>query len=246
MTETKDHPMPFSAPMIVALLANRKTQTRRIVTRGNSTVDGWTCQKSIWEELDFATATARDKTTIGLFILGKNTLEDIHLRVERRGEDTFHRVRARIEVGDRLWVREAWGADNWDYIRQYKAEPWRGEPCRDGAGIHYRATEKDPGIFPNRYWKPSIHMFRWACRLELEVTQVRVQRLQDISEEDAIAEGIYCDPGGKFRQATDVGPFTNDPRMAYRWLWESIHSPESWNLNSWVHAISFKRLEEKR
>lgn len=145
-------------------------------------------------------------------------------------------------VSSKLWVRETWGAENWNYIRQYKAEPWRGEPCRDGAGIRYRATEKDPGIFPKGFWKPNIHMFRWACRLELEITKVKVERLNDISSSDARDEGV------------DTTDFLDTARTAhrdkwitrYRVLWDSINgnSPaKAWAENPWVWKIVFRKIE---
>ena len=83
--------------------------------------------------------------------------------------------------------------------------------------------------------KPSIHMPRWASRITLEITGVRVERLQDISEADAIAEGIEALPM-KTRQAT--------PRLDYQALWESINGPESWDENPWVWRLEFKRIKE--
>lgn len=89
---------------------------------------------------------------------------------------------------------------------------------------------------------PAIFMPRWASRITLEVTEVRVQRLQEISEEDAIAEGIskeYCDPIGKHSKAD--WHIRND----YRDLWNSINSKRgySWDSNPWVWCISFKVIK---
>ena len=86
-------------------------------------------------------------------------------------------------------------------------------------------------------WKPSIHMPRWASRLTLEITDVRVERLNEISEEDAIAEGVSVDgvgnPGGPMRVH----------QRAFKILWNQINGPDSWAANPWVWAITFRRTE---
>jgi hypothetical protein len=79
-------------------------------------------------------------------------------------------------------------------------------------------------------WKPSIHMPRWASRITLEVVSVRVERLQDISRVDAIAEGC-CDPD------------SSTPKLAFEMLWQSINGPGSWEANPWVWVVEFKRIE---
>ena len=119
------------------------------------------------------------------------------------------------QPGERLWVREAWLKTN---------------PFSDG-GLHtygYRAT--DEAEFADAIWKPSIHMPRVASRITLEVTSVRVERLQDISEADARAEGASQHPDG--------------PWHAYRSLWTLINGPDSWAANPWVWAIEFKRIDQ--
>jgi len=119
------------------------------------------------------------------------------------------------QPGDRLFVRETWLKTN---------------PFSDG-GLHtygYRAT--DEAEFPDAIWKPSIHMPRIASRITLEITSVRVERLQDISEADAQAEGVYTDPACP---AYD----------AYQTLWDQINGPDSWAENPWVWVIEFKRVQ---
>jgi hypothetical protein len=131
---------------------------------------------------------------------------------------------------DRLWVRETWArpdrrADNlspWIYAADYAARPLLR-------------------------WKPSIHMPRWASRITLEITDVRVERLQDISEADAIAEGVVRDflEGDKatlWRNYATSGT-TICPVFSYQTLWESINGPGSWDANPWVWTINFKRLQ---
>jgi len=136
--------------------------------------------------------------------------------------------------GDRLWVREAWRVD---------AE-WDDCPPRefDGAdAIHYEADGEQRlhlwgnPFTPGRLRSP-IHMSRWASRLTLLVTDVRVQRVQEISEEDAEAEGAR--PAFSFPGWEGVSS-----RPRYYWgfheLWNSIHGPGAWEANPWVAAISF-------
>ncbi len=133
--------------------------------------------------------------------------------------------------GDRLWVREAHG-----YVSEDKFGPvWDS--------IIYRA---DDNAGWSGKWRPSIHMPRAASRITLEVTGVRVERLQEISEADAIAEGI--EPGAVPGWWSLYGRDANDdmdrsPRVAYRSLWESINGPGSWDSNPFVWVVEFKRLE---
>lgn len=159
------------------------------------------------------------------------------------------------QPGDRLWVREAHsigpgpgvalvpgetaGALRWPHVT-YPA---------DGAVL--RRDERWKGAFGKL--RPSIHMPRWACRLVLEVTEVRVERLQDISEADAIAEGIETSPSLAFpgrdvfcdyRVPHDPAEWFGNPVDSYRSLWEQINGPDSWRANPWVWTVSFRRLQE--
>ncbi len=121
--------------------------------------------------------------------------------------------------GDRLWVRETWF--NPDYA--------------DGKGItdfnYYKATD-DPNEWKGS-WKPSIHMPRWASRINLEVTGVRVERVRDISTHDAISEGILKEP------------HDSKPHIAYfADLWDSINKKRGygWDINPWAWVVEFKKL----
>jgi len=124
------------------------------------------------------------------------------------------------QPGDLLWVRETWARYNID---------------QDSHDMAYRATP--PADWPSDgNWRPSIFMPRWASRITLEVTAVRIERLQDISEKDSWAEG--CDgwdddvTGG----CSGYGEFAQ--------LWSEIHGPGSWDANPWVWVIEFKRVTE--
>lgn len=134
------------------------------------------------------------------------------------------------DVGDRIWVRETWARYN--IVQQ-------------GHDMAYRATTPEDWPEEGR-WRPSIHMPRWASRILLEITDVRVDRLNSISEEDATAEGItlagnllpdypgsYLTPKGDFATA----------QVAFQRLWESIYGEENWQANPWVWVIEFKRVE---
>lgn len=124
------------------------------------------------------------------------------------------------QPGDRLWVREAW-ADCDKLVRYY-------------------ATDD---VHPLRKKRPSIHMPRWASRITLEVTGVRVERLQDISEGDCIDEGIgqvVQERLPKFEVRGEYDAIDIEPVEEYRDLWESINGPDSWGANPWVWVVKFK------
>lgn len=153
------------------------------------------------------------------------------------------------QVGDRLWVRETWGT-----FERY------GIPVdRDLDKLAYRA---DGGAFvPDMGWKPSIHMPRWASRLTLEIVSVRVERLQDISVGDALAEGIRCPDCGytardsgihldhaicinKWLQASKAEDVGWHPAIEeFSELWDSINGEGSWNANPWVWVVEFKVVQ---
>jgi hypothetical protein len=122
------------------------------------------------------------------------------------------------QPGDRMWVREA--------VAEIS--------CR----LTYRADTDDGAHCQVKRWTPSIHMPRIWSRILLEITGVRVERLQDISEADALAEGIPRDTGvgTQFCRA--------EPRNGYQHLWESINGDSSWDANPWVWVIEFKRVDQ--
>jgi hypothetical protein len=139
-------------------------------------------------------------------------------------------------VGDHLWVREAWNEANWfgedGYI--YKANFPNGNEI---AGIE------------SVKWRPFIHMPRWASRILLEITDVRVERLNSISDADARAEGIselWLQEGalGAWWAADPTDPklHARTPIEAYRKLWECLYGKGSWDLNPYVWAVEFRRI----
>lgn len=129
--------------------------------------------------------------------------------------------------GDQLWVRETCfinGPGKGSEVI-YKSDPlpnWEGEET-------------------DIRWRPSIHMPRWASRIQLEITSVRVERLQDISEQQAMAEGV----DGKESESAKSQGWCMKPIAAFRFLWRSINGPESWQANPWVWVVEFHRIDHQ-
>lgn len=169
-------------------------------------------------------------------------------------------------VGDRIWVRETWGVVSHELDEDGRIKPW--SPDRPATAIHempfgsgyytghaiYAADGDftwgdDDGYEDGRScWKPSIHMPRAACRILLEVTGVRVERLNGISEADAESEGIDMDALADSQDCYDCiadHNMTGRPTAtgAFKYLWESIYGEENWLANPWVWVIEFKRIE---
>lgn len=239
-----DRPILFSAPMIKALLAGRKTQTRRLVNP-QPFADGY------YEgEVDctFVPAPASNLQAYARF--GAAAVGGGAIRTE-----TFT---PRIQPGDTLWVREAWGC-HWSTDDQKPSEIdpdlWS---VRYFADDYVRPAARDGSVAELGQFKrkrPSMFMPRWASRLTLPVTDVRVERLQDISEEDAIAEGITCENvivgmacyGGPPVEVTADRYFFDgcddegfeDAVSAYAALWDSINGAGAWAANPWVTATTF-------
>lgn len=239
-----DKPILFSAPMVRALLAGTKTQTRRLVR-----FPDWA------EHYDF---TGR------LFEYQPDKGHERHgLEFVRKGQSLWHAetnptgssglyLRIPIMIGDRLWVRENFSVgSDWsitEYIH-FKADdvkvtwPVPAEKYMDC--VYY--GQKDRSGSPERRTIPSIHMPRWASRLTLEVTDVRVQRLQDISEADAFAEGMdpvveCCGNQNGYDGSCCGSPnYLTDPIEDFADLWDSLNAKRApWESNPWVVAYTFE------
>jgi hypothetical protein len=227
----KERPIIFSAPMVRAILEGTKTQTRRVMKPQPPEILPAYAPKVYWP--------ARDR-----HMTHGDPDGAAYLQFERPGDyDGAHVMRGGFgfrcpygQPGDRLWVREAWAWSGdgaipaFDRVR--KGEVWfRADPERTSPGIR---------------WRPSIHMPRWASRITLEVTGVRVERLQDISEADALAEGVTpkWEPGCSGRLMDALGGFSFRPAAsAYAELWEQINGPGAWDANPWVWVVEFRRVE---
>lgn len=211
----KERPILFSAPMVRAILEGRKTQTRRIV-------------KPQPEKLPIR-------------------VQEAALAVLHEGKFHFQRNDGTLigawekqspygQPGDRLWVREKIFYSENNGVYEYAAD---NKTVVDAA-LEWRATwayEGKPII-------PSIHMPRAASRILLEVLDVRVERLQEISEDDAISEGVYFGgPEPTYQSPDDGNPDEWVlPLESFTELWQSINGPESWDENPWVWVITFKKI----
>ncbi len=140
------------------------------------------------------------------------------------GRDAIAHLCPYGQIGDRLWVRETWAINP------------------DDGGAVYRATDPDWEVCEGWAWRPSIHMPRWASRITLEITDARVERLQRITEEDAIAEG--CDHKVQYVNGTE---FVGEPccKHDYANLWNGLYAASGygWTVNPWVWVVAFKRVE---
>lgn len=230
-TEVKEHPILFKDEMVRAILDGRKTQTRRIISKRNSDHGG------LWDRLEFDEA----KLPQGAMpIIVDNGYLHVPFRPHPEDcQDGEWWMRTRVyptwEVGDRLWVRETWG--------YFGGDEYLYQRCQGAVG--YRATHLPLSPVHGGKWRPSIVMPRWACRIILEVTEVRVQRLNEITNEDAIAEGIEPIPGkpGLWRRYDKICNQTSQPIKSFKNLWDSINAARGFGYfdKPWVWAISFKR-----
>lgn len=204
MTKITERGMIFNSDMVRAILDGRKTQTRRPV---------------------------------------KFPFKDRNLGCELSGNELAGELSSGNYLnspfgkpGDRIWVRETFQGPLFD-IDQMDAY------CKDSAPFEktqfcvYKADGKPaPEFFDaddnlHCCWRPSIHMQRWASRLLLEITSVRVERIRSMSQDDARAEGVIAASG-----SMEAG-------LAFRELWDSIYGEESWKANPWVWVIEFERIE---
>lgn len=224
MSQIKERPILFSAPMVRAILEGRKTVTRRVCKPQPSANAHTTCASGnpmgAWWET------------------GKDINRCPH-----------------GQPGDRLWVRETWYCDHFEVMRGPYLKPDDldiREALEDGTLV-YGADGLAPYEQDQPTWKPSIHMPRWASRTLLEITDVRVERLQAGEGETAfesryVAEGINRIHQGDgdyafhpFKSEPGPGSWT-DPFDAWRELWVGINGAESWNADPWVWVVEFKRV----
>jgi hypothetical protein len=140
--------------------------------------------------------------------------------------------------GDRLWVRETFcqKLDD-DDMFVYNADGNLDASC-----CYYRADLIDVDFPAGGGWSPSIHMPRWASRITLEITGVRVERLNEISDDDAFAEGVLPNWAGPRSGFSIKNPAPSG--AAFADLWESINGPGSWAANPWVWVVEFRRVEQ--
>lgn len=193
----KERPILFSALMVQAILAGRKSQTRRIMKHP---------RKEYQNNITYSGSFGEDINGDWIGWTGKYLPDEV-----KKMNNELYPNGGGIKcpygkVGDVLWVRETWQRIEGNRII-YKADP----------------------IIWGKKWKPSIFMPKKACRIKLEITNIRVERLNDISKADVIAEGIQVP-----LNSTGIG--------MYAQLWEKINGEGSWDKNPWVWCISFKTI----
>lgn len=209
-----DRPILFSAPMVRALLDERKTQTRRVLKP----------QPPKW-----ATICSTVFPPQGLFQWSEAEHDPLR-PLKRWPED--HALSVRFGNGDRLWVKETWRTE----ARHDAVKPT--ELPRDALVSFDADYLQEPNDGCRGRTRVSIHMPRWASRLTLTVTDVRVQRLYEISHTDAMAEGLeWVAPTWGISGIADS--WQDDPRMAYRALWDAINGSGAADANPWVVAVTF-------
>ena len=213
-----ERPILMASSMVLATLDDRKTQTRRVVTQRNSIIDGHTGipYGRKWEDFDFSKAYVDE----GPSPAGN---PGPYLRVPLPCEETMHRIYPKYQKRWRLYVRETWATD----VAEMPPIDVHGHPtCKEVT--MYRA-DGDEGIYK---WKPSIHMPKESARIWLEITDVRVEQIQEISGEDARDEGVSVPPQSSYVQYI----------CAFKKLWNSINEKRgySWESNCLVWVLTFK------
>jgi hypothetical protein len=223
----KERPILFSGPMVRAILDGRKTQTRREIKKGKPS--------GLWGR-DAKLGESR------LFFPSENAPEGAVPWWECGGINGANEYCPYGPLGEILWVKEKFAVENKSYIEEYKREPWRGIPDRDTARTFYAADKVNEGC--GIKWVSPRFMPKWACRIKLKVVSVRVERLQSITEDDAMAEGIYFDHDFDGYVSDNEGRHYhgNSAVRSYEHLWHSINGPESWNQNPWVWVIEFRNV----
>ncbi|GAA0817723.1 hypothetical protein [Clostridium tertium] len=231
-------PILFNTEMVKAIMEGKKTVTRRIIKNkySNANIE--------WFE---------DKYGKRLVYMQNDSPKDIS---HDNGSRTcylksYKEILQPYDVGDILYVRETW--------KKYTKRIGKGENCRIAEFYGYKADEDkrgNPSEFYEGNWKPSIHMPKEAARIFLKVTNVRVERLQDITEEGAIKEGIrvYTKDEKVYKYALNEKQYPwiimpREPITPFCELWNSTIKKEqlnkySWQANPWVWVIEFERIEK--
>lgn len=237
----KARPILFSGPMVRALIEGRKTQTRRVITLPEKrvtkqygavdvrNVNYWSPPSGISQE-----GWANPGVNYHTYDPSSGEMIGNHIDPCPYGQP-----------GGLLWVRETWTCYRQTSYEYDEHEQVTGKKDRE----HYAGTlspvfRADNKNFPDR-WEPAIHMPRWASRLTLQITDVRVQRLQDISELDARNEGVIFedDPDEEsdfgYHFGIDDGTLGGSPKEAFSILWRHINGESSWDENPWIWALTF-------
>lgn len=234
-----ERPILFNGQMVRAILDGKKTQTRRVMKP--------------WQPSHIKKDACRGMN--GVYFDALISTDNVIIASASTLEEGIAKLQCQLgKAGDRLWVRETFlhqlngGSDQSGERYNY----WGGP----GSKIEYIANGAKPRhLYPNQYnspymaKRPSIHMPRWASRITLEITDIRAEKLHDISEQDAIAEGLTA--ATKDGVLTKYGmpewpwsAYDKDPRVAFRRLWGTVYGDEDFGClgNPWVWVVEFKRL----
>lgn len=214
ITEAAEHTMIFNSEMVRATLDGRKTHIRRPIKPQPKIIHALYSDKSLETE-----------------------------RIFKNGDQRIHCPDGKI--GERLWVRETWGIwkegelcslSTFEYV-DYDQGSFKAK-LEKGYELRYKADNATCNK-----WRPSIHMPRWASRITLEITNIRVERVQEITEEDAKAEGCRSADLASGRECflnEELGSY----KLHFKSLWDSIYSKKfPWDSNPWVWVIEFKRIK---
>ena len=237
----KERPILLNTDMVQAVIDGRKTQTRRLVKKEHIPL------------IEYAAGSNDDDTEFEFLGLTYGPWKDDNNKEHEAEwlaycseypEDGVLPIGQGLgAVGDRLWVRETWfqkgcycmpmfdGADHEDAF-------WSG--TKDAKYFASEDVSSEGHAFGEQFWRkfPSIHMPRWACRLVLEITHVRIEQVQSITEEDAIKEGLLKEA----RQEESDLMGWNLAKTTFKELWDKLY-PNSWKNNDWVWVIDFKIVE---
>lgn len=235
----KEKPINFSAEMARAVREGRKTQTMRVMKpQPTGLPTGAYCDPYNGDYSAFTFWTSENKMLNGQTGSVKETCH----------------WKSPYQPGDRLWVREPWAAVRFltdpetghvdevcgshdippDSENNFWTPVYKADPC------HEESIEDRGFVF-----RPSVHMPRWASRITLEVDEVSVMRVQDITEEQAKAEGvIYPWPNAPFKEAPLRDKSLTIHQIGFAALWDSICGPGAWDRNDWCWKIKFRRIHE--
>lgn len=214
----KERPILFSTPMITAIIDGHKTQTRRLIKPQPSHF-----LRGAALQID---PDLRKHKGVPMKLTHKKPTRNGNVWEGDYG-DRFEPIKCRYDA-DQLWVRET----------------WKHNTMPTGWPYHYYEDDTVYSDRDSERWKPSIHMPREASRIYLEVESIHVERLQDITREDAISEGVYYSQAldGYVTDEDGRNYHHSDPVVSFCKLWISINGAESWDANPYIWVVQFKKV----